>query len=289
MSRIFDTKIASGERLLASDMLDLTFFPVGMIMLMDGSWLDGRGGWYICDGQKKNIPGRGEVTMPDLRDRFIKGGATSGGAGGGTATLTVDNLPSHNHTLGELTISGGEHSHGVGTLAASSSSASHSHDVGTLAAASGSATHSHGNGTLAVTITGGTHGHTVTDPGHTHSIKTYERLNGNGNNYSYWEGAIDGNTGRATTGITIANTTGSHAHTATVSGSTANDGAAHGHGITGSTGSDNATHGHSITGNTGAAGGSPTISGGAIGNTGSGTAFDVVPAYYTVIYIKKMV
>jgi hypothetical protein len=242
--------------MLASDILDLTFFPIGMILMMDGSWTDGRGGWYICDG--RDTP---HGKTPNLADKFIRGGSSAGGTGGGSATLSEANLPSHNHSLSGLTISGGgEHSHGVGTLAASSSSA----------------THSHGNGTLAVAITGGTHGHAITDPGHTHNLyMTPQTANGSNNGkwsdeYGSWQ---SGRVSSATTGISIADTTGSHAHGATVSGSTATDGAAHGHGITGSTG---------------AAGGSPTISGGTIGNTGSGTAFDVTPAYYTMIYIKKM-
>ncbi|MDR1322839.1 MAG: hypothetical protein LBK68_00195 [Candidatus Margulisbacteria bacterium] len=249
--------IARGQPLLASDILDLTFFPIGMILMMDGSWTDGRGGWYICDG--RDTP---HGKTPNLKDKFIRGSTTSGGTGGGSATLSEANLPSHNHSLTGLTITGGgEHSHGVGTLAASSSSA----------------THSHSNGTLAVSITGGTHGHIVTDTGHTHTVTAQAGDDGGvgylvGGNY---DGPNDAtvNTGNATTGISIAETTGSHGHTATVSGSTATDGASHGHGITGSTG---------------VAGGTPTISGGTIGNTGSGTAFNVEPAYYTMIYIKKM-
>ncbi|MDR1114197.1 MAG: hypothetical protein LBL50_03810 [Candidatus Margulisbacteria bacterium] len=255
--------IARGEPLLASDILDLTFFPRGSILMMDGSWTDGRGNWYICDG--RDTP---HGKTPNLADKFIRGGASAGGTGGGSATLTTANLPSHNHSLSGLTISGGgEHSHGVGTLAASSSSA----------------THSHGNGTLAVTITGGAHGHAITEPnsgkGHRHPAMR-QHYGGTGN--SCLSGGADTtpynndwwfSTGYTPTGISIADTTGSHEHSATVSGSTATDGAAHGHGITGSTG---------------AAGGSPTISGGTIGNTGNGTAFDVTPAYYTMIYIKKM-
>ncbi|MDR1453082.1 MAG: hypothetical protein LBJ25_03800, partial [Candidatus Margulisbacteria bacterium] len=128
MTKILHTKVEIGSPLLASDITDLTFFPVGMIMLMDGSWQDGRGGWYICDGQSRTIPGLGAVTMPDLRDRFIRGGAAGGSVGGGTAILDTVNLPSHNHSLSGLTVTGGgAHSHGVGTLAAASGSATHSH------------------------------------------------------------------------------------------------------------------------------------------------------------------
>ncbi|MDR1114163.1 MAG: hypothetical protein LBL50_03640 [Candidatus Margulisbacteria bacterium] len=257
MTRTLHTEVKSGKPLVATDITDLTFFPKGSILMMDGSWTNGRGNWYICDG--RDTP---HGKTPDLVNLFIRGGATSGGTGGGSATLSEDNLPSHNHSLTGLTITGGgEHSHGVGTLAASSSSA----------------THSHGAGTLAVTISGGTHGHVVTDTGHVH---TYRDTGGGAegvslqNYHGHGTGryTID-DTGRTVANITIGDTTGSHGHTATVTGSTATDGAAHGHGITGSTG---------------AAGASPTISGGTIGNTGNNTAFAVVPAYYTMIYIKKM-
>jgi hypothetical protein len=83
--------IASGERLLAQDMLDMTFFPAGMIMMMDGSWQDGRGGWYICDG--RNTP-YGQT--PNLKDRFIKGSGDTP-AIGGSNSLTADLLPKHTH------------------------------------------------------------------------------------------------------------------------------------------------------------------------------------------------
>jgi hypothetical protein len=248
--------------MLASDILDLTFFPIGMILMMDGSWTDGRGGWYICDG--RDTP---HGKTPNLADRFIRGGASAGSTGGGSAILSEANLPSHNHSLSGLTISGGEHLHGVGTLSASS----------------GSATHSHGIGTLAVTVNdGGIHGHTINDSGHSHKLRYYsgttDSNSGNDTNnrsngvymYSSNRAGVD----TSTTGISIASNTGSHGHTVTVSGSTATDGAAHTHGISGSTASTGHSH---------------EISGGAIGNTGSGTAFDVTPAYYTMIYIKKMV
>ncbi|MDR1324110.1 MAG: hypothetical protein LBK68_06725 [Candidatus Margulisbacteria bacterium] len=274
MTRIFQTKVESGERLVATDITDLTFFPIGMILMMDGSWTDGRGGWYICDG--RDTP---HGKTPDLTDRFIRGGGSSaGGTGGGSAFLSEANLPSHNHSLSGLTISGGDHLHGAGTLAV----------------ASGAATHSHGNGTLAVTITGGTHGHAITDPGHTHTVyNTYNAFNGSGldgdNDSPRLPSFTNSTSSNSTTSITIANTTGSHEHGAIVSGAIANDSTAHSHGISGAIADADATHGHSITGNTASSTEhSHEISGGTISNTGSGTAFDVTPAYYTMIYIKKM-
>jgi hypothetical protein len=269
--------------MLASDILDLTFFPTGMILMMDGNWTDGRGGWYICDG--RDTP---HGKTPNLADRFIRGGTSAGGTGGGSATLSEANLPSHNHSLSGLTISGGDHLHSAGTLAAASGSAAHSHAAGTLAAASGSATHSHGVGTLAVTITGGKHGHTITDPGHTHTTPWATGWCKGGGDSGGAEYNGSHATGSTVTGISIAETTGTHEHGATVSGSTANDGAAHTHSISGSTASDSTAHEHTINGSTESTGHSHEISGGAIGNTGSGTAFDVTPAYYTMIYIKKM-
>jgi hypothetical protein len=240
--------------MLASDILDMVFFPVGAILMMDGGWTDGRGGWYICDG--RNTP---HGKTPDLKDKFIRGSAASGGVGGGSAILSTDNLPSHGHSLDGLKITGGDHSHGNGTLAASS----------------GSASHSHSSGALAVSITGGTHAHTITDPQHTHRIEgsgshtNAGYLSESGSSISGLEYAT---TNTAATGITINNS--DHSHTATVSGSTASDSTAHEHSISGSIASSGHTH---------------DISGGTIGNTGNGAAFDIVPAYYTVIYIKKMV
>jgi len=84
--------VKKGNPMLASDILDLTFFPVGSILMMDGSWTDGRGGWYICDGRNTQYG-----KTPDLRDKFIKGGTASGATGGGQVTLTTDNLPPHSH------------------------------------------------------------------------------------------------------------------------------------------------------------------------------------------------
>ncbi len=71
--------------------------PVGCIILWSGSKDAIPDGWALCDGQSHN----GRVT-PDLRDRFVvgAGGAYAVGAKGGEAshTLTVEEMPSHNHS-----------------------------------------------------------------------------------------------------------------------------------------------------------------------------------------------
>jgi hypothetical protein len=112
MTRIFQTKVESGERLVATDITDLTFFPVGSILMMDGGWTDGRGGWYICDGREKTLPDGSKVKTPDLQDKFIKGKGSLANAGGSNA-LTSAMLPKHTHGLSGNTTSAGDHKHGL--------------------------------------------------------------------------------------------------------------------------------------------------------------------------------
>jgi hypothetical protein len=85
--------IESGMPLLAQDMLDLTFFPVGAILMYDGTnWINGRGGWYVCDGTNGT---------PDLSDKFIMGNSKTGQpkeSGANFRGLSEKNLPNHTHT-----------------------------------------------------------------------------------------------------------------------------------------------------------------------------------------------
>ncbi|MDR1452538.1 MAG: hypothetical protein LBJ25_00980, partial [Candidatus Margulisbacteria bacterium] len=92
--------IATGERLLAEDMLNLAFFPQGMILMYDGTgWTDNvtLKGWYRCsknsDGADKIVNG---YTVPDLQDKFIMGHSGGGRAGGNNSLeLSTANLPAH--------------------------------------------------------------------------------------------------------------------------------------------------------------------------------------------------
>ena len=74
--------------------------PTGGIIMWSGSTIPE--GWAICNG---------ENSTPDLRGRFILGGEDNIGDTGGNdnITLSIDNLPSHNHT-GSVD-SAGAHTH----------------------------------------------------------------------------------------------------------------------------------------------------------------------------------
>lgn len=74
--------------------------PPGTIIMWYGDISSPPEGWVPCDGRTINwndVP----FTVPDLRDRFIVGAGSSYGRGytGGEAThtLTVEEMPSHNH------------------------------------------------------------------------------------------------------------------------------------------------------------------------------------------------
>lgn len=69
-------------------------FPIGGIIIWSGSENNIPNNWHLCDGTNGT---------PDLRGRFVigAGGSYDVGATGGESehTLTVDEMPSHNHGL----------------------------------------------------------------------------------------------------------------------------------------------------------------------------------------------
>ncbi len=92
--------------------------PRGVIVMWSGSIANIPPGWALCDGGTYEAPDGTWVTTPDLRDRFIvcAGSSYAVGATGGanTVTLTVDQIPSHTHTVdppATNTSTDGEHTH----------------------------------------------------------------------------------------------------------------------------------------------------------------------------------
>jgi hypothetical protein len=100
MTRILYTEVKSGERLVATDITNLTFFPKGTILIFSSeAWnatsAEFKSIWKICNGQNGT---------PNLVDKFLRGAESSnfttpGGADSQSVRLTVNNLPSHNHSM----------------------------------------------------------------------------------------------------------------------------------------------------------------------------------------------
>ncbi|MDR1113977.1 MAG: hypothetical protein LBL50_02680 [Candidatus Margulisbacteria bacterium] len=87
--------IATGERLLASDINNLTFFPKGaVLMYSSAAWssasVEFKKIWHICDGSTVN----GYTTL-NLINKFIRGATVSGQTGGTDTTQ----IPKHSHTF----------------------------------------------------------------------------------------------------------------------------------------------------------------------------------------------
>jgi hypothetical protein len=110
------------------------YVPIGVIAIWYGTVASIPTGWTPCDGVAvARTDGGGNITPPDLRNRFIKGAygdnpapAYPGQTGGAdTATLSTANLAPHTHG-GTTNTSNAPHSHGGTT---NTSNAPHSHGI----------------------------------------------------------------------------------------------------------------------------------------------------------------
>jgi hypothetical protein len=105
--------------------------PVGLISMWNGNPSAPPPGWTMCNGVTvARADGTGNITPPDLRDRFIIGAGYSYATGntGGNALnyLSVAQMPGHTHTgstnwVGDHNHSGntswvGDHQHGLPNL-----------------------------------------------------------------------------------------------------------------------------------------------------------------------------
>lgn len=205
-------------------------------------------GWIICDGTTRTCTDSrfsdlsvilntymsvdtntaNSITPPDLRSKFIRGHdvsttTTQSTGGANSVTLTVSNMPSHNHTIN---VTNPAHSH-----------------------------------TISITDPGHSHKVTAIDKGHDHPIQTYTGIS-DGNHIAnpYYPSGQDTVSKIFGEGLPYTNT-GYAQIEATCSGSNT--------GITASC--DSATTSISATSTT----------------SGSGTAFNILPSYYSMNYIMK--
>jgi hypothetical protein len=79
---------------------NFNFMPRNSIVIWSGPSNQIPNGWLLCDGTNDT---------PDLRSRFIMGATNSTGQTGGaeSITLTVNNLPPHQHNFNDLNAYGG--------------------------------------------------------------------------------------------------------------------------------------------------------------------------------------
>jgi microcystin-dependent protein len=224
-----------------------TALPIGSVIMWFGSLGTIPTGWQICDGTNGT---------PDLRDRFVVGAGTTYALGdtGGANTVTLDTtqIPSHTHT-GTTANRNIAHTHGSGTIAIGNTDLTHSHTgSGTTSDRNVDHTHSGTTGTVSndhvhgfsgsgSTNGAGGHSHSINDPGHAHSNGRIPLGSASGNNPAL--SSVDGNTGVATTNISI-NGVGDHAHSFGFSGTTGGISANHSHGFSTGGMSANAVHNH---------------------------------------------
>jgi microcystin-dependent protein len=181
--------------------------PTGVIWAYAGSAAPT--GWVLCDGAAINRggvnadlfallgttygPGDNATTfnVPNLNNRFIRGGTPGTTGGADSVTLTTAQLPSHSHSIGTLTTAGGgQHSH-TGTT---SEEPAHDHGMPNVAYTfTGSTTglwlQGSGSGEIRTTAFADepAHSHTLTtsvESDHTHTVSGTTASTGSGSSVS---------------------------------------------------------------------------------------------------------
>ena len=221
-------------------------------------------------------------TWTQLKDTFLLayGDSYAANTTGGSATksISVNNLPAHNHTVNSAgahthtatTANSGNHNH----TASSASAGTHKHTASSASAGA----HAH----TASSASAGSHNHWTMDSIHTASFDTQNAGKNNDQTDIYYgdDGRWNGNyrdaktssDGSHTHNITV-NSNGAHTHSITV-----NDSGAHTHSITVNS---NGSHNHSVTVNSNGAHTHTT------NNTGGSQPLNILPPYTTVYMWKR--
>ncbi|MDR1453866.1 MAG: hypothetical protein LBJ25_07850 [Candidatus Margulisbacteria bacterium] len=273
--------IATGKPMLASDILNLTFFPKGAILTFSSTaWgatsAEFKNIWKVCNKANHDA----DLFVPDLTDKFLRGAESSDfttalGADSQRVPLTSAHLPEHKHEVKALPVgslvtsglsidTGGGHTH-TGTGTTNPGSGGHAHGV------SGS------TGNPSNTLTCDTP-YFQMDYGR----KTSNNTSGIITSTTQVHGSTDGNNGSDTCASFHIDATHSH----DITGSTPDNSGIHAHEVAVSI-PEGGSHSHTIGG---------SITGGSVsGNTESAgvvspaLTFSTVPAYYKVMYIIKVV
>lgn len=167
--------------------------PTGSIVLWYSTSASIPTGWTACDGvQVAKMDGSGNITPPDLRDKFVvaAGSTYTQGATGGSTTTSSNGAHTHTGATG----AGGSHNHGGttgSTTLTTSQIPAHTHNSGTfkivaskdfsgsgnydvlLDSGEASSTGTDTGYTTGSAGTGGSHNHTIsTQADHTHTISS---------------------------------------------------------------------------------------------------------------------
>ncbi len=152
--------IEEGLQTQITDNLNATTVPIGSILIYSGAVADIPASWAMCDGTVY-----GEISTPNLVDRFVFGTVTEGEFGdiGGAVVTDNTDVPLQSHTHTGSTETDGIHAHDMattgsfttevmGTMAtvlvpgsgeATDDSLSHDHGMTVDSAGSGTGTHNH--------------------------------------------------------------------------------------------------------------------------------------------------
>jgi len=152
--------------------------PIGAIVMWSGSFAGVPSGWALCDGGTyARSDGNGNITTPDLGDRFILGSTVTsnqdvgdtGGAAQDTSTTTLSG--SHAHANPNTNGAGG-HNHGGATW-------NHTLTIAQIP------WHDHGGGSHQHSITIATGANTIAE-----ALPGIEQKDSTGTEYTNWSGTI---------------------------------------------------------------------------------------------------
>jgi hypothetical protein len=120
--------VNAGSLMIAADIMNLSFFPVGMVITVSGTvqrnvMVEGNRGirvngqflkdWIVCDGVQHQLSNGTNADTRDFKNRYISGTAESRGSFNGNPALSVNHLAAHTHTVSVTSSTSGSHTHAI--------------------------------------------------------------------------------------------------------------------------------------------------------------------------------